>query len=454
MTNSDLLFLHEALTARYRPEDVASACGRILAARLTDSERQILGRASRHAERRSLMSDDWERPTMPRKQVELVATLFGSVAQPLPDVTDPSAIRAWAQRLGSRVAWTEGQYRVPSRAEMDTGIGSRRSSVRAWRALGRLSGRVDQYDWTLARYRFATSGRSGFASEIALSEVEADADAACFAAYFSARVNVRRRFTLSGKDNPMDEVATMLFDRLTEESDWWLVARVTPTVDAIGHLSDGHRGELIGRYTNLMRETALTLARLDSAVPADRKGWVVRRGQDSDTWNLAAQAYNRARDSWLNVLEATNLTDDVLAGFCPPKAMRLMAADLVYWHRGELDPNTAIAAALPFVGDVFARDVRCTRGLVIAVCRDLGLDPYTSGWAGRRAARAASDFVPTPELVHGVTVSDPIVAAVLRRAGVWSAKERNGDPGLWELAQEYRVYDDKGLANGQPRGIV
>ena len=53
-----------------------------------------------------------------------------------------------------------------------------------------------------------------------------------------------------------------------------------------------------------------------------------------------------------------------------------------------------------------------------------GLDPEKSGWIAPRV-HGVAEFKPTPELVHGVTVSNPFLATVLKRHRYFSGKNSN-----------------------------
>lgn len=64
--------------------------------------------------------------------------------------------------------------------------------------------------------------------------------------------------------------------------------------------------------------------------------------------------------------------------------------------------------------------------LVENVCWRYGLDPVKSGWSAPRPGRHIERFTPTPELVHGVVVGSPLLAAVFRQAGVFSGKAAQG----------------------------
>jgi hypothetical protein len=56
-------------------------------------------------------------------------------------------------------------------------------------------------------------------------------------------------------------------------------------------------------------------------------------------------------------------------------------------------------------------------------CESAGVDPVQRGWVAPASKRAVGTFRATPELVHGVTIADPVWAMLLRRAGVFSGKQ-------------------------------
>jgi hypothetical protein len=117
--------------------------------------------------------------------------------------------------------------------------------------------------------------------------------------------------------------------------------------------------------------------------------------------------------------------DELLDVACPGKVMRLMAADLAYWHRstgGDVDPDTAVWAGLPLPWEVLSGQAVCTRATVAQTCATFKVDAQRKGWVAPREHAVVAVFRPTPELVHGVSVADPIWAGLLRRAGVFSGK--------------------------------
>jgi hypothetical protein len=113
---------------------------------------------------------------------------------------------------------------------------------------------------------------------------------------------------------------------------------------------------------------------------------------------------------------------------CPGKVPRLIAADVAFWHRrsgGGLHEDTAVWKELPRPWEVITGEENCPKSLVDDVCAKHGLDPVKSGWSAPRPGRTVERFTPTPELVHGVVVASPLLASVLRKAGVFSGKTVN-----------------------------
>jgi hypothetical protein len=112
---------------------------------------------------------------------------------------------------------------------------------------------------------------------------------------------------------------------------------------------------------------------------------------------------------------------------CLGKVPRLMAGDVTSWHLASGDdishPDVKVWAALPPPWEVLEGRDACTKDLIEAACRQHGVDPVKGGWTSPRpGGRQAPAFSPTPELVHGVAVTSPALAAVLRKAGWFSGK--------------------------------
>ncbi|MFF0312667.1 hypothetical protein ACFYSC_35030 [Streptosporangium sp. NPDC004379] len=421
--------LHRSLDRRYRPEDVADLVLQALKGRLTRRERVVLGRAAAHSSRGeawfSSMSDDYARPVGGTRQVATAARLFEHPAECDPD--DPEALLAFAATVGRSIGWAPERSdfladRLDRRARDAAGMDlSKRQYNRRFRMLRRIAAKAGTLSIEQDKRRLLMVGVTGFGADIPPERFAADVDAACFVAYYTARRKVRREFSLSGRDNPFDEIAQVLLDRCATGSDWWMIAQVRATPDVLARLTDEERGLLLGRWSAVMRESA-GLLRDRWSPGVDRTTMIVRRGDDSSTWNNLATAYNAARAGWLACLASLDALE-LLDAACPGKVMRFMAADLAAWHQvsgGGVDPGTAVWAALPPPWEVLDGEASCTRPDVEAACRTAGLDPERTGWTAPAARRGTAVFRPTPELVHGVTIADPVWAALLRRAGVFS----------------------------------
>jgi len=121
-----------------------------------------------------------------------------------------------------------------------------------------------------------------------------------------------------------------------------------------------------------------------------------------------------------------------------------MAADVVEWHKysgGALEPDTAVWAELPLPWDVLSGKTECTRHTIAEICRKHGVDPIKKQWiAPPSGEQPVAVFKPTPELVHGVTVSNPHLAKILKQAGWFSGKKVRP---ITELIPPIEVHKDK-----------
>jgi hypothetical protein len=432
--------LYESLGERRRPEDVAETIREVLGDSLTAAERRRLEVAARGSLRRRLfgytsMLQDFARPVGMDRQVARAGELFQS-AYPLSEdlCSDPEAVEEFLHAIGKEIGKQWGasdfkHHRLTGEEREGRGIElSRRGYNKRFRLLARMEAKLATLIRELKKRDLQMVGKSGLATRLSWDEFAADADAACFVAYYTARRNLRSEFTISGQQRAYDEVAEMLFRRCVRNpgASWWAVAHVYPRVEVFSRLSERQAGELLGRWFAVLQEVAAVLSSLWAASDFDRQTMVVRRGNDSTTWNNTAGAWNTARDSWIALLHALGL-EDLLERFLPGKAMRLIAGDVAAWHRSSGstgDPNIAVWAELPLPWEVLAGDQPCTRSTVLAACARHGLDPEKSGWTQPRPHGAIAPFRPTPELVHGVTVANPYLAGHLRKLGYFSGKPK------------------------------
>lgn len=462
----DLTALHQTLSQRRRPEDVAEMLLPLLKDQLAPAELATLQQAATNSLRRNVwqytsMLEEFARPVGADKQASKAAELFEyplSTASDAgaPDYGDPEQVQQLLQELSPLLAKNVGHNnyltdRLDRKARQAAGLGdlSRRRYNKRFRALRHLEEKLQQLVFADQQRRLQMVSKHGFAHEISYADFSQDLFSAAFIAYYTARCNLRSEFTNQSQERPYNTVADMLFRHCQDGQPqpsalrrwvtgealaagtgppapaWWAIAHVYAAPQVLAQLSDEQKGQLLGRWTALLQELAEVLRKVWTANTFRRDSMVVKRGDDSSTWNITAGAWNKARDNWINLLYTLGM-EFVLDDLCPGKVLRLMAADVVFWHKqtgGELDPNTLVWAELPLPWEVLNGTAQCTRQTVAAACTRAGLDAAKSGWLAPRPHQIVP-FRPTPELVHGVSVSNPYLALVLRKNNVFSGKQQ------------------------------
>jgi hypothetical protein len=379
------------------------------------------------------MMEDFARPVAPERQVRKAVELF-STAYPMTaaECADAERVEAFIRHISPEIRKTFGRSDFKSdrlnrlqreSAALDI---SRRRYNKLFRHLIRLERKVKTYVREQRKYEFTRIGKSSLAGRISWEEFSRDRNSACFIAYYVSRCNLRSEFTNLGQQRPYDKIADMLFERCKrrrDEANWWAIGHVFPDAFALAQLTDGQKGRLLGTWLSVLYDIASLLKEVWERSNINRETMIVRRGNDSSTWNNTASAWNKARASWIALLQALGMTEE-LDSMCFGKVLRLMAADVAAWHRlsgGELEPDTKVWSEVPLPWEVLSGEAGCTRELVEAICRKHGVDPVKKGWTAALQKKVA-EFRPTPELVHGVTVINPQLAAAIRRAGWFSGK--------------------------------
>ncbi|WP_199193179.1 hypothetical protein [Blastopirellula marina] len=429
-TEESLRWLFRSLDERQQPESVAKEIRGLVD--LTPVERKVVNKAAL-AQRRtywSSMSTDFARPVDMQRQLDVAAELFG---RPVAfSASDLAEIEAWVRSAQLTIGKTFGKSdfkfdRLPKSERAQLGIElSRRQYNKRFRVAARLERKMQR----LAREQFKRSltlaSKNRLASQIAWNDFRADPNSAAFIAYYVARCNLRSLFTNTSQARPFDEICDVLLKRCQaqpDETNWWAIAHVYPVTEVLKHLSGLQKGILLGCYFNRLRGAAELLRELWETGKF-RDDMVVQRGNDSSTWNVTAGAWNKLREGWFSLLDSLGMTDSIDA-VCPGKVLRLMAGDVAFWHQatgGDVHPDTHIWKELPRPWEVLQGDRPCPRSLVEATCRQHGVDPVKSGWTAPRPGRYVEKFTPTPDLVHGVVVSSPELALLLRKCGVYSGK--------------------------------
>ncbi|MCA9608422.1 MAG: hypothetical protein KC619_22600 [Myxococcales bacterium] len=435
--------LYDSLQRRQRPEDVAEKILGLLDGSLLSRDREVLERAARGSLARmvfgySSMLQDFARPIGMKVQVDKARILFASAYElTLEEASDPSRVEAFLRHVSPEIRKAFGASdfkadrlnRAARRAEGLSKV-SRRRYNRMFRHLARMERKLEKLIRELRKYEHLRVGKSGLATRLSWEDFSASPNSAAFVAYYAARASRRSVFTVAGQDRPFDEIAEMLLDRCfaDDHASFFAIAHVLPRRDVLERLDDAQKLRLMRAWSGLLHEIAESLRLVWERSDIARDTMIVRRGNDSSTWNSTASAWNQARQHWFALLYDLGL-EHVLETTCPGKVLRLMAADVAAWHRavgGSVDPDTLVWAELPLPWQVLSGEVACGRADVDRACRRHGVDPYRKGWIAPRPPGRAVEFHPTPELVHGVAVSDPALATALRKKGFFSGKKARG----------------------------
>jgi hypothetical protein len=444
------------LGRRAQPEDVARLIREGMRDRLTVVEKKILAKARRPAWWFSSMSQEFWKPAGMDRQACVATELFPAVATPS-DTRRTDDMLQYVGRLGATVGARPDHFdfkqdRLNRAARRASGLGelSKRQYNKRFRLLARMEKKARKLDREWTKAELLQVAKSRLACRVTLADLNDDIDTAAFVAYLAATLNRRSVFTAGPQELAFDEIADMLLARVKRSTaaGWWAVAHVLPDVDVVARLTDAQKGRLLGLWHAALVTAADILKGVDAACAINRQTMVVRRVNDSSTWEAAAGAWNKVREGYVAVLHALG-AEEVWDRQCLGKVPRLMAGDVTFWHRLRGDeichPDVKVWAELPPQWEVLEGRADCTRQNVEAASRKHGVDPVKAGWtAPRPGDRKAAAFSPTPELVHGVAVTSPALAAALRKAGWFSGKGAKslpeGTPGV-EV-----VRDDKGFA--------
>ena len=451
--------LYKTLQERKRPEDVALMIYEIMKDDLNKQELSILDKAAQGALKRTLwaytsMLQTFARPVGMGMKLRKAGELFEAAEPKDEDADNPVVVEAFIRYISPEIRKHFGgndflKDRLNREQREAAGLDiSKRKYNKLFRVLTRMEKRLLSMIDEWKKFELVNIAKHGLAHHVTWEDFSQDVNTACFIAYYTSRCNLRSVFTAGSQERPYDEIADMLFARCSAKSpmqssffsgfkpsnrvaahaittNWFAIAHVYPDATVVEKLKDEQKGELLGRWTTILQEIAVRLGAVWQHSNIARDTMIVRRGNDSSTWNAMAGAWNKARDNWMSLIYALGLSE-ILESVCFGKVLRLMASDVAYWHRavgGGLDPNTFVWGELPLPWEVFEGRNTCTLQTVRDVCKRHNLDPEKSGWLAPRPKGKVATFKPTPELVHGVTVGNPFLAKVLRERGYYSGKK-------------------------------
>lgn len=436
-THDKIRTLYECVQKRPRPEDVAELIMDVLGNTMTPEVRRALGvPASRSMKRLgwnySSMASDFHRATTKvADQAGVAATLFNVTPLTAIEALDPNKIEALIRQVSPMIHKEFGSVTRHNKQQRHAAglFKCQRWYNKRFRLILRMEAKLKKFAWESRKYLFTRVGKSALTTTIPFEDFAADVPTACVIAYYSARMSLRSVFTNQSQTRGFDEVTQALLDFAKEQGGirWDVLAYAMPDAEVLVNLTEEQKGLMIGAWWKLLVDMADMLHEVYLTAKFDPSKMIVSRGSDSSTWNQVAGGWNKARTNWVSLLHVMGM-DDMLDEICLGKVMRLMAADVARWHLasgGDIHPDTKVFGVLPFPWDVMHGRAHCTRADVEAACRQFNVDP--KGWTGAVKEREAVAFSPTPELVHGVAVSSPELAARLRKAGVFSGKGQKGD---------------------------
>ena len=428
--------LHATLARRDTPETIAA----LIASALPSSDRKLSAELYKVIEgsvaRRfgwSSIASVFRAPDRMDRQVakarELALLFLGGA---LPEADDTVALDAFVEAFNVTIGKTPGQNsfknnRRNREARGEIGLNlSRRRYGKLFRIAARLERRLASLRREEAKHRLILVSKAALAPALSLDDLGGHVPTAAFVAYYAARMKLRSEFTIAGQQRPFDHLADALLAHCARDpkTRWYAIAHVFPRADVLAHLSDDEKGRLLGQWFDILSEISDRLEAAHRVTDIDLATMIVKRGNDSSTWNLLAGAWNRARDHWMAFVVALEL-DHVFDVMLPGKVMRLMAADVAKWHSisgGGIHPDTEVWQALPKPWEVLRGEAECTREKIEAACRNSRVDAVKGGWTAPHPRHAVSLAKPTPELVHGVAVNNPYFASMLREMGAYSGK--------------------------------
>ena len=364
----------------------------------------------------SWMREEFRQPADLTKQIATMRELFPGPRKP--SANEPRYVRRYLERIaralgvrvdGSRLAMQFHVRDMPKKHR----IGHRAYNKR-WRLLKRMVAKLATWERQIELADLEQMAKVRMAHHVPWAAVRCAPVAVAFLAYLTAQMARRSVFTSGRQARAVDTVAEALWNDLPENSPWPAIAMVYPK--ALTRCSEQEKGWLLGMWHHHMERAAWVLMAMATEDGYDLERLVVQRGNDSSTWNAAAGAYNKCRDGWIGSMYAAG-HQGLLEVYAPPKVLRLMAADVVSMHGGDLDPDTQVFNELPKAWDVLLAGTSCTREMIWAACarhRVAG-----KGWLRPREQNVATSK-PTPNLLHGIQVESPELAKSLQRCGYFA----------------------------------
>jgi len=444
--------LYDSLKQRKRPEDVAEMIIELIGNNLATKERAVLEKAAKGSLAKSVlgytsMLEAFASIVGAEKQIKKAIEIFKMPTIEESDYGRYEHIEVVIKNISPIIHKPIGKNnfkddRLNKDQRKESGLDlSKRNYNKKWRILKRLEKKLATVAREVKKNEFQLIAKHGLVHHLDFDNFSSDLNTAAFIAYYNSRCNLRSTFTNQSQERAFDEISEMLLNRCKgnefgplayfrrsknaepSTANWWAISYIYTSQETLSFLSDEQKGVLLGKWTTVLQDISALLEEVWNYSEINKRTMIVKKGNDSTTWNNTAGAWNKARDNWMNLIYSLGL-EYILEEVCFGKVLRLMAADVVAWHHstgGKLDPNTEIWNKLPLPWDVFQGKETCTKQGVIQLCKESGIDAEKSGWVAPRI-HGVAEFKPTPELVHGVTVSNPFLAKILKQHSYFSGK--------------------------------
>ena len=376
--------LFQSIQERWRPEDVAAEI--VTVGHLTDQESKLM-EPLLHIPLYSSMSNRFAKADDLSRQIRVATELFPQISVSA-NTASADETNEYIERLRTVIGasgnldFKLGRLTHKERKEADVSHKGHRAYNKRFRLLSRMAEKLEKYRHNLLMRNLAQVAKSRLTFRITREDFFADPDTAMYIAYIVSRLNLRSQFTWGQQDRAFDRVGKMLLDRLyPERAQWFAIALVDPDPAIIGRLDSNQKGRLINEWYEVMKTAARILRDLAERYNFNLDTMIVKKGDDSSSWNEAAGAFNKCRQGWVNTMIASGM-DSIFDAYLPGKALRLMAADVAYMHRhygsGDLHPDTKVWNDLPKPWEVLFGETTCNKNQIIETCAKYELDP--KGW--------------------------------------------------------------------------
>lgn len=328
--------LYQTLSERRRPEDVAEMVIELTKDSLTTKERLLLEKAAKGSLARNVfgytsMLQTFAEAKGAGKQIAKAIEIFKLNNKNKSDYNNQKDIEEFINFASPIIRKTAGKNdfkadRLNKSQRKESGLDlSKRNYNKKWRLLTRIENKLLKFIRESKKIEFQKIAKHGLAHSLDFTNFSSDINTACFIAYYNSRCNLRSVFTNQSQDRPFDEISEMLLNRCKGEetkffdffrkaktekpnnTNWWAISHIYTSQEVLSNLTDEQKGTLLGKWTTILQNIAELLDEVWSVSNINRETMVVKRGNDSTTWNNTAGAWNKARDNWMNLIYSLGL---------------------------------------------------------------------------------------------------------------------------------------------------